>query len=111
MQLRFFWRGVQCSLAALLVLALFGQEPSKPVIAGVKVLPSEPIPSGSCTSSTAGYIEKNGRTDFTDAEFGQMILSALKGGYVLTLYPRTKSGIFIFQECATAQHPRALKVP
>jgi hypothetical protein len=68
--------------------------------------PSEPIATGSCTSTTFGYLELNGKsTDFTDAEFGQMIMSALRQGYVLTIYPPTKRGIFVNQEC----HP-ALKI-
>ena len=87
--------GLVCGLTIL----LFAQKPQQPKITIVGA-PSEPIPTGTCTSSTFGYLELNGKTvEFTDAEFGQMIMPALRQGYVLTIYPPTKRGIFVNQEC------------
>lgn len=78
-------------------------QPEKPQVT-IMGVPSEPTPPGTCTSSTFGYLELNGkRTGFTDAEFGQMILPALRQGYVITIYPPTKRGIFVNQECHSAQ--------
>src|ERR1700682_5450636 len=90
----------------LLVVAMFGQEFHKPKIASIKGVPSEPISPGKCTFSTFGYLEDHGKTnDFTEAEFGHMILPALRDGYVLTIYPPTKRGIFVNQECHSAEKP------
>jgi hypothetical protein len=89
---------IRAALAvSALVLVLFGQEPTKPKVT-IKGIPSEPIAAGTCTSSTFGYLEWNGkRTDFTETEFGHMILPALRQGYVMTIYPPTKRGIFVNQ--------------
>lgn len=66
----------------------------------ITVAPSEPIAPGMCTSSTFGYLELNGkRADFSDADFGRAIMSALRQGYVVTIYPPTKSGVFLNQDC------------
>ena len=78
---------------------LFAQQPQKPSIS-VSGAPNEPVQPGTCTSSTFGYLELSGkRAGFTDEEFGKAIQSALRQGYVLTIYPPTKSGIFLNQEC------------
>jgi hypothetical protein len=84
-----------CGLSVL----LFSQQASKPKIT-IAGTPSEPIAVGTCTSSTFGYVELNGRRNgFTDAEFGNAMIAALHQGYVITVYPPTKSGIFVNQEC------------
>jgi hypothetical protein len=87
---------------ALIVVSLFAQD--KPRIASVTGVPSEPIAPGRCTYSTSGYLEMaNGKKEnFTDAEFGHMILPVLRDGYVLTIYPPTKRGIFISSMCPAA---------
>jgi hypothetical protein len=88
-------------LAGTIVAAmlLFGQKLQKPSVS-VSGAPSEPIPPGTCTSSTFGYLELGGRrAGFTDEDLGKAIQSALRQGYVLTIYPPTKSGIFLNQEC------------
>ena len=81
------------------VLIALAQQLSKPKMT-IAVSPSEPIATGSCTVSTSGYLDLNGKTDsFTDEEIGKMIMPALRQGYVLTIYPPTKRGIFVNQEC------------
>lgn len=89
---------------ALVSVALFAvsQQTQKPLMT-ISVAPPEPIAAGTCTSSTSGYLDLNGKTEFTEDEFGKMILPALRQGYVLTIYPPTKRGIFINQECHSAK--------
>ena len=83
-----------------------GQESSKPPISKITVLPSEPITSsGSCTASTAGYLEIKGRTKITKAEIGKFVDSSLRDGYVITIYPETKRGIFVDMECIATKAP------
>lgn len=95
---------------ALTATVLFGQD--KPKISSVVGIPSEPIPPGKCTYSTSGYLETEaGKTqNFTDAEFGRLILPALQDGYVLTIYPPTKRGFFVSAVC-TSVKPTASKHP
>ena len=87
---------------AVIVVALFAQD--KPRIVSITGVPSEPIATGPCTLSSSGYLEMaNGKTaNFTDAEFGHMTLPALRDGYVLTIYPPTKRGIFVSSACPAA---------
>jgi hypothetical protein len=106
MQTKVPQRAARSGAVLLLALAMFGQEFQKPRIASIKGIPSEPISPGTCTSSTFGYLELNGKTaGFTEAELGRMILPALRDGYVLTIYPPTKRGIFVNQECHAIQKP------
>jgi hypothetical protein len=88
----------------LLVCASGGQE--KPKI-NLQPLPSEPIPVGACTASWFGYLEKDSRTDLTDAEIGEFVSKNLRDGYVITIYPKTKRGIFASLSCPTASKPNA----
>ncbi len=105
MQTTISQRAARSVSVLLLALAMFGQEFQKPKIASIKGVPSEPISPGRCTFSTSGYLEQHGKiNDFTEAEFGRMILPALREGYVLTIYPPTKRGIFVNAECP-AQTP------
>jgi|ERR1017187_2196810 hypothetical protein len=96
MQQQFIQRA---AVAALLAFSLLGQQPNKPTISKITAVPSEPIPKGTCTSSTAGYLEKAGRTNLTDAEIGKSVFGALRQGYIVTIYPPTKRGIFVNFEC------------
>ena len=87
------------------------QQTTKPTIASISGVPSEPMPTtGNCTSSTSGYLELHRRTELTEAEIGKFVRSSLQNGYVVTIYPRTKSGIFVNMECI-AVSPTALKAP
>src|SRR5580704_9001126 len=99
---------VICSL--LSVATLLGQDTNKPRIGNITVLPSDPIPTtGNCTTSRAGYLEKGGRTNMTKAEIGEFVDSSLRDGYILTIYPQTKSGIFVNMECIAEKNPAASK--
>lgn len=98
----------------LLGLSLFafgahGQEGMKPGVGGITVSPSEPVvPTGTCKSSTSGYLEKNGRSNLSDKVVGEFLVGYLRGGYIVTVYPATKRGVFVDLECtnATASVPR-----
>jgi hypothetical protein len=104
MELKTLGFGIVIGMALGSATIIAGQQDAnrpKIKIAGV---PSEPIPAGTCTSSTFGYLELNGkRGDFTNEEFGSMILPALRQGYTLTIYPPTKRGTFVNQDCNSAQ--------
>jgi len=100
------------ALIALFSFAIpFSQQLEKPRISNITTLPSEPILAGNCKSSTAGYLEMpSRRTDLTDAEIGHSISKALKDGYIITVYPKTKRGIFVNYECPLAE-PGTPKTP
>jgi hypothetical protein len=87
----------------LLACALLAQRSDdRPKIGSVIALPSERIPPGSCKASTAGYLEVSGRTVLTKPEVGQYVTDALREGYILTIYPATKRGIFVNAECVSS---------
>jgi len=96
--------GIAC--LALIAGSLSGQE--KPTIAKITVLPSDPVvPSGTCKSSTAGYVEIRGKTRLTDVEIGKAVAGYLKDGYIVTVYPATKSGTFVNLDCTNNMLPIA----
>jgi hypothetical protein len=41
----------------------------------------------------------------TKAEIGKFVDSSLRNGYVLTIYPETKRGIFVDMECLATKAP------
>lgn len=92
---------------------LNSQETPRPQIDKITVLPSEPItPTGSCRSSTAGYLELKGKTKLSETEIGKFVDSSLRDGYVVTIYPATKRGIFVNMECiSTLDAARVLAHP
>lgn len=72
----------------------------RPQIRSITVLPSEPVvPSGDCTSSTAGYLEINNKSKLTDKQIGSAISKYLRHGYIVTAYPATQRGIFVALQC------------
>jgi hypothetical protein len=94
---------IKCVMIAA-VFGLFnsgviGQEATTPKIGSITTLPSEPILTGTCSSSYAGYLEKAGRTILRDNEVGHVVSKAIKHGYIVTIYPHTKRGIFVNFEC------------
>jgi hypothetical protein len=90
----------------LSTVVMLGQELERPRISKITMLPSEPVHvSGNCMASRSGYLEINGRTKLTQAEIGKFVDSSLKDGYVLTVYPETKRGIFVNMECVAEKKP------
>jgi hypothetical protein len=89
-------------LFLLLASTLCAQE-SKPHIGRIAALPSElPLVTATCTASRSGYLEKDGRTKITEAEMAMFIAASLRDGYILTIYPESKSGVFVDMECAAS---------
>jgi hypothetical protein len=97
---------MRVTFSAFLFLVLFSpslnsQEQNKPKISGITIMPSESVmPNGDCKSSTAGYLEKSRppRT-MSDEEMGNFISKSLHDGYIVSIYPLTKTGIFVTMEC------------
>ncbi len=99
-------------LLILAVASVLTAQESKPTIGRIAALPSEPpLSAATCTASRSGYLEKDGKTKITEAEMATFIAASLRDGYVLTIYPESKSGIFVNMECAapaptaTPSHP------
>jgi hypothetical protein len=95
-------RRVSITVAGILaftVFALSGQEANPPHKVSMIGMPSEPVVPGACKSSTAGYLEKDGRTELSEAEIGHYVVSKLRNGYILTIYPQTQRGIFVDLDC------------
>jgi hypothetical protein len=82
-------------ISSLVGICTLAQNQTKPSIASIKIESSEPIPPGTCTVSTAGYWGKNGRTVPTSKELGEFVTEFLGKGYTITIYPRSKRGIFV----------------
>jgi len=100
MQTRFGHTAVSFAMTCCVAVFLFAQKPPSDPTITIAGVPSDPIPIGTCTSSTFGYVLLDGkRIGFSDAAFGKAVIAALRQGYVLTIYPPTKRGIFISQAC------------
>jgi hypothetical protein len=85
---------------ASISISLFAQQASKPQISSVTVLPSDPVvPTGNCKSSTAGYLEQSRRRAVSNNEIGAFVSKSLHDGYILTVYPASKTGIFVSMQC------------
>jgi hypothetical protein len=85
---------------ALVAISLFAKQASKPQISSVTVLPSDPIvPSGDCKASTAGYLDQSRRRSMSDKEIGAFVSKSLHDGYIVSVYPATKTGIFVSMQC------------
>jgi hypothetical protein len=87
-------------ILALSISAL-AQEPSKPRIADISAVPSDhPVnATGVCTASMSGYLLNKQGKKMTEPEAGKYLVSSLKDGYVITVYPETEGGIFVDMKC------------
>jgi len=80
---------------------VFAQEISKPQIGNIAGVPSDKSFTGDCKASTQGYLEaQKGHLKLSEAEIGKFIQSNLHKGYIITIYPETKDGVFVDMECA-----------
>lgn len=105
MQRKFFLLLFTALICSVILLA---QGFPKPQISNITTLPSDPIlPTGNCKTGSAGYVEIDGRVELKDQEIGKYVLSRLHDGYIITLYPATKRGIFADLECTNAIYPGA----
>ncbi len=75
---------------------------------GVKELPPEPFPHGTCTQDRSGYIgiSKNGKeeTQLTDKQLGEYVRVRLSQGYSVTLYPQVSGKVFAIATCETTKN-------
>jgi hypothetical protein len=100
-------RFILCACFTLCALTLSAQEPTKPQISKITALPAEaPLSLATCTASRSGYLEKKG-TKMKEAEMAKFITFSLREGYVLTIYPESKSGIFVNMECPASANSKA----
>jgi hypothetical protein len=64
----------------------------------VRELPPEPIPKGSCKDGHSGYLgvegTKSSRFDVSEQEIGEYVVTQIRQGYSLTLYPQASGRIF-----------------
>lgn len=95
---------ISVALALLLcTVALSAQEPNKPQISTVTATSHDaPLFAPNCTASRSGYLENNGKK-MTEAEMTRFVTSSLRDGYVLTLYPESKNGVFVEMNCTAAK--------
>lgn len=77
----------------------FSQEPNKPKVGSITGVPADISHTGTCAASRAGYFETTGKEKMTEAKLAKFVSSSLRDGYVLTIYPETKNGIFVNMEC------------
>jgi hypothetical protein len=99
MQRKLFW-------FVLFATALAAQE-SKPQISNIAAISGEgPLFPPTCTASRSGYLENQDKK-MTEAEIAKFITSSLRQGYVLTIYPDSKSGIFVNMECVPSANVKA----
>jgi hypothetical protein len=98
-------------LFVIAVAPLLGQETVKPRISNVTAVPADAVPSGSCTASRSGYLETIGKEKMTEAKLANFVSSSLRDGYVLTIYPETKNGIFVNMECTAIQKLKGQRAP
>jgi hypothetical protein len=92
----------------LCALTLPAQESNKPQIRKITALPGDTALSPpTCTASRQGYLESSGKK-MTEAEMARFVTSSLREGYVLTIYPESKSGIFVDMGCPAKQPTTAI---
>jgi hypothetical protein len=85
---------------ALAVPAALAQEPSRPRIADISSMPSDSVKTtGSCKASTSGYLLNKHGKKMSESEIGKYLVSGLRDGYVITVYPETENGVFVDMKC------------
>jgi hypothetical protein len=95
-------------LCVVAVLTLAAQESNKPHISNIVGIPADAVPSGNCTASWAGYFESTGKNKMTEAKLAKFVTSSLRDGYILTIYPETRNGIFVDMKCTATKKPTVL---
>jgi len=67
----------------------------------VKLAPPDeaPLRPAVCKEHSYGYLHMGQRTALTPEEIGRYAVAALNEGRIVTLYPESKSGIYVFAKC------------
>lgn len=84
---------------AVLVGALSGQQEPQFKIEEMRVRGESPLRAPTCKESSYGYLHIGYRRDLTPAEIGQYVIDDTADGKVLTVYPKSESGIFVYADC------------
>ena len=90
-------------LSAVLAVVAIAQTDNRSTIT-VQAVPPEPVPVGTCTSSTASYLVSGSgdkRSDFklSDRQIGEYVRIRMAQGYSLALYPQTSGKIYVVATC------------
>jgi hypothetical protein len=90
-------------LLTLIAGTILGQQWQAPTVKSVTVgvRRDPPLRTPSCKTSTYGYLHINERTKLTSEEISQYIVAAIEDGATVTVYPESKSGIFVDVNCPT----------
>jgi hypothetical protein len=69
----------------------------------VRELPPETIPRGTCIQGHSGYlgVEGQSRSTLSERQVGEYILSQMRQGYSIALYPQPNGRIFSIATCET----------
>jgi len=99
-------------LPLILCVAILAAQESKPNIGKITALSTDPpLIAAVCTASRSGYLEKDGKTKMPETELATFIASSLHDGYIVTVYPESKRGIFVEMECSASTKAMAPSHP
>jgi hypothetical protein len=72
-------------------------------IESITVQGEPPLRSATCKAGSYGYLHVGERTKLTPIEIGQYVAAKIADGAILTVYPESKSGVFVHVECPKPQ--------
>jgi hypothetical protein len=95
----------QMNLKRILLLTLiagiiFGQQFE---IGSIAVHGETPLHPASCKNGFYGYLHIGERTKLTPLEIGQYVADMIADGATISVYPESKSGVFVHVECPKPQ--------
>jgi hypothetical protein len=68
----------------------------------ITIGPSEaPLSPPTCKESSYGYLHMGERTKIAPVEVGDYVQGELDDGKIVTVYPESKSGVFVYSKCPT----------
>jgi hypothetical protein len=84
---------------AAIGISLLSQKFPDVSIRSLSVGPEPPLRHVECKNPVAGYLSVGNRSELTPSEIGQYILSATDGGKLVEVFPKSKSGTFVYETC------------
>jgi hypothetical protein len=90
---------MQIKKAFILALLAGGISGQQWHVDSVTVRGESPLLPATCKESGYGYLHLGSRTKLTATEIGDHVLAGIGSGEILTIYPESKSGIFVYGEC------------
>ncbi len=83
-----------------MVVSMAAQDKPKVEKITIGVGPSQPPLTGaSCKESSYGNLHQGDRIKPTPSEIGEYILRVIQEGNIVTVYPESKDGIFVYARC------------